>query len=142
MIESNQAAGEARPPEAVPGRKPIRWWPARVILALTVAAVIAIRLWSISSHQQKNIYTAEAIILAVVLWLLWVLFFSRLRWFVRLAVFGGVAGLIALTACLFRIHGVTGDLLPILEWRWKRPAAAGVAGGEKRAAPPRVGTFF
>jgi outer membrane protein assembly factor BamB len=134
MIEANQNAGKAGSTEDAPGRKPIRWWPVRVILTLMVVAVAAIRLWPISSHQQKNIYTAEAIILALLLLLLWVLFFSRLRWFVRLAVFSGMAAGIALTACLFRIHGVTGDLVPILEWRWKRPEAMALT-PSKEASP-------
>jgi outer membrane protein assembly factor BamB len=51
---------------------------------------------------------------------LWLLFFSRFKWRVRLVAFGGVVGVIALSAGLFRIRGVTGDLLPILEWRWKQ----------------------
>jgi len=45
-----------------------------------------------------------------------------MRWRLRLALFGGVAGLGLLGAALFRIHGVTGDLVPILQWRWARAA--------------------
>jgi len=114
----------ALPPQAVPKRKSIRWWPALVILGLAVAAEIVIRLWPKISFQQKNIATAQVVIISLLLELLWVLFLSRTRWLLRLGVFGGVVGLIALTAGLFRIRGVTGDLLPILEWRWKQPSVA------------------
>lgn len=91
-----------------------------VILALAIVVTIGIRLWPKTSFQQKNIATAQGVIVSLGLGLLWVLLFSRMKWRVRLAVCGGVFGLIALTAGLFRIRGVTGDLLPILEWRWKQ----------------------
>jgi outer membrane protein assembly factor BamB len=122
MTEANQSGGSTQPSQDVPQRKPVRWWPALVILALAIAAVIGIRLWPKTSFQQKNIATAQVVIVSVLLGLLWVLFFSRLKWRVRLLVFGGVVGVIALTGGLFRIRGVTGDLLPILEWRWKQAA--------------------
>ncbi len=72
--------------------------------------------------------------MSLLLGLLWVLFFSRLKWCVRLVVFGGVVGVIALTTALFRIRGVTGDLLPILEWRWKQPDAMAMPVG--KPTPP------
>ena len=112
-------------------RKPIRWWPALVILALAIAAVIGIRLWPGTSFQEKNIATAPVVVVSVCLWLLWVLFFSRLRWFVRLVIFFGFVGVIALIAGLFRIRGVTGDLLPILEWRWKKAAVIALTAGKE-----------
>jgi len=140
MTETNQTDGPARAPQDFPKRKPIRWWPAIVILALAVAAVIGIRLWPKISFQERNIATAQVMIVSVLLWLLWVLFFSRLRWLVRLGVFGGVVGAMALTAGLFRIRGVTGDLLPIFEWRWKPPAAMALPAGKpaQPASPPRL----
>src|SRR5258708_24139517 len=57
---------------------------------------------------------------SLALLLLWCLFFSRLRWRVRWIVFGGTFCLLGLIASLFQIHGVSGDLIPILRWRWAR----------------------
>lgn len=130
MTEIDPTDDSASLPQAVPQRKPVRWWPALVILALAVAAGIGIRLWPKTSFQEKNIATAQVVIVSFFLGLLWVLFFSRLKWRVRLAVFGGVVSLIALTAGLFKIHGVTGDLLPILEWRWKQPDSIAMPVGQ------------
>jgi outer membrane protein assembly factor BamB len=112
-----------------------------VILALAIVVTMGIRLWPKTSFQQKNIATAQAVIVALGLGLLWVLFFSRLKWRVRLAVFGGVVGLIALTAGLFRIHGVTGDLLPILEWRWKQPVGMAIPAGQPLSPAGRTALF-
>lgn len=123
MIETNQTGSADGAFLETPKRKPIRWWPALVLLGLATAVTTGIRLWPKTSFQQKNIATAQVVIVSLFLGLLWVLFLSRLKWRIRLLMFGGVVGVIALMAGLFRIHGVTGDLLPILEWRWKQPAA-------------------
>jgi len=123
MTEANQTGDNASSTPPAVKRKPIRWWPAVVVLLLAVAVVIGIRLWPKTSFQEKNIATAQVVLVTLLLQLLWVLFFSRLRWRIRLTVFGSVLGAIALTAGLFKIRGVTGDLLPILEWRWKQSDA-------------------
>ncbi len=108
-------------------RRPIRWWPARVILALAAGGMIWVWLFSGRQRQDRNIATAIIGILALFLLLLWCLFLSRLRWRVRLGVLGGVCGLILLVMALFRFHGVTGDLVPILQWRWERPSLTSLA---------------
>lgn len=122
MAELNQTA-IAPPQGESPKRPPIRWWPAGLILALALAVEIAIRLWPKTSFQQKNIATAQVVFVFLLMELGWILCLSRLRWIVRLALFGTVIGALALMAGLFRIRGVTGDLLPILEARWKHPRA-------------------
>src|SRR5881396_970142 len=113
-------------PDAKP-RRPIRWWPVPMILLLAAGALIWV--WtSYGQHRQdQNVATANVIIIAFVLLLLWCLFFSRLRWKVRLGAFALALGLIGLVPLLFRLHGVTGDLVPILEWRWKNKPLASLA---------------
>jgi outer membrane protein assembly factor BamB len=122
MNQTSPSEESAATPQAIPKRKPPRWWAAILIVVLALIAVVGIRLWPGTSFQQKNIATAQVIIVSVLLELIWVLFLSRLRWRLRLAVFGGVVGALALIAGLFKIRGVTGDLLPILEGRWNPPA--------------------
>ena len=63
---------------------------------------------------------SRVVLLALVLWLA---FFSRLSWRRRLAGVALAGFVLALVPALFRIRGVTGDLRPILEPRWGRPAA-------------------
>src|SRR3989442_6429201 len=101
---------------------PVRWWPAALIIVLAGFTVLYFRVIREDSQQWRNIHSMETVIVAIMLLLLWVLFGSRLRWRVRWLVFGSVVGFIALLAVMFRIHGVTGDLVPVLKFRWSRPA--------------------
>src|SRR5439155_9244179 len=103
-------------------RPPVRWWPAMVIFVVAVLTVFYFRVIREDSQQWRNLYTMETCIVAILLLLLWALFWSRLRWKVRWLVFGSVVGFVALLAAMFRVHGVTGDLVPVLKFRWSRPA--------------------
>lgn len=128
------------PPPSVrpPTRPPLRWWPAAVVLALSGLAIFYVRFLREDSHQLRNIYTMEIAIIGFVLLLLWVLLLSRLRWTARLLAISGVVGFVGLLAAMFEIHGVTGDLVPIFRFRWRRPpppAAASTVGRLPGAAP-------
>jgi outer membrane protein assembly factor BamB len=131
-------------------KKP-RWWPAFVILALGAASLVHAWLIRDSSRQERVLQTVQTTALAVVALLLWMLFASRLPRRVRLATLGGVVALGLLGRALFRIRGVTGDVVPILELRWARddaPALPGLraedqapaqAAGAAEPAPPLRG---
>ena len=80
---------------------------------------MGIPFWPDWSHQQRNIVRAQVVVYSVFLLLVWVLFFSRLRWGTRLGWFGGVVGAVVLVGVLFRIRGVSGDLLPVVTWRFR-----------------------
>ena len=98
-----------------PTRRPaLRWWPALLILALAALGMFYFRVVREDSQQWRNVYALETCIVAVVLLVFWVLFLSRLRWKVRWLVIGSGVASIGLMAALFRIHGVTGDLVLIL----------------------------
>src|SRR5437899_1285733 len=118
----------------IKARRPIRWWPVPIILLLATGATIWVRTSYGRHRQDQNIATANILILALLLLLLWCLFLSRLRWKIRLGAFGAVITFLALMPLLFRIHGVTGDLVPILEWRWKHHSVAALAAQTKPAS--------
>lgn len=70
------------------------------------------------SGQQHTMVQLGLSLVAGILLLLWFLLLSRLAWRWRLA---GVAGLLAagaLAATLVEVRGVSGDLMPVLAWRW------------------------
>ena len=112
-----------------PENKPrIRWLPAAIIIALTVLAIIF--LWTVDApHRQSRVlHTVLVLMLSFLLMLLWLLFFSRLRWKVRLLAFGAVVLIILLSTTLFRVKGFSGDLVPLLEWRWGERAGESLVG--------------
>lgn len=82
-----------------------------------------------AQRQDKWILTAILGMSAYAVFLLWVLFVSRWPARARWPVFVGTIGIILFCRFCLRISGVTGDLLPIVEWRWKQPRVVSV---EKR----------
>ena len=98
-------------------RRAVRLWPAFVIAALAVVAVVVIQAGD-STGQNK--YTRSVLILVAAsgLLVLWWTFISRIGMRVRLTGLGVVLVLVAATSQLVRFRGVTGDLEPLLRWRW------------------------
>jgi outer membrane protein assembly factor BamB len=117
-------------------------WPAAAVLAAAALAFAWIY-WGERTGQQRVSYSLLAGAITLLLLLMWLLALSRLRWRVRLAVLAVLLGLGVLGRYLLRVEGVTGDLMPILAWRWEpRPgelppaAEAPVAPVEEPRTPP------
>ena len=108
-------------------RPPIRWWPLPVTAAAYGLALAF--LWRGDTLNRQALWTAT--LLLGMLWLLavvvWLLFFARLRRKGRLIVLAVAVGLSATAAATLEIRGVSGDVLPILGWRWSPRADAGLA---------------
>ena len=113
MSETNLPANP-KPP------RPIRWWPAVLVLAMALVAFIWVRTHGDAAFQKRNLDSAQIFLIAAAVLLLWWAFFSRARWRLRLGVLAGFFLLVASVPAMFRIRGVSGDLLPILELRWAR----------------------
>ena len=115
----------------------IRWWPAFLVVMAAAAAVGWVWLLDDSRDGQDRVMLTISIALGTVLLLaIWLVFLSRLPWSRRRWAIGAAVAVIAMTAATTRIRGVTGDLVPILEWRWaSRPLSALPA--ESVPAPPR-----
>jgi outer membrane protein assembly factor BamB len=105
-------------------RKPVRWWPAALILLLAAGRIAWV--WMAPSVQRQGQVesTAMAILLALALLFLWLLFLSRLRLRLRLlsALLCAVLGVLVWQTITLR--AVSGDLVPIFGWRWSGPADA------------------
>ena len=122
-------------------KKGPRWWPAALILVLAGGTTLWLRAHTGGSFQVRNLRILGVLFVAFLLLMVWWLVASRTPWRLRLGVATVLPGLIGLTAMLFRIRGVSGDLVPILEPRWTRavllsPAApAGGSGSRTPLAP-------
>ncbi|MSU59032.1 MAG: hypothetical protein EXS35_12845 [Pedosphaera sp.] len=119
-------------------KRPIRWWPGVAIFLLAAAAWTWVRLQSEWPFQKRNLETAKVVLIALLALLLWWALFSRARWKARLAVLAGFFLLVGSVPALFRIRGVSGDLIPILEFRWAKHDLVSASATHSRAAIPPV----
>jgi len=105
----------------------LRWWPAAGVVVLALLWLARVWLTGDAIRQQRVVNTLVTAILAGFLLLAWLVTISGLRPRVRGAILAASLLATATAMALFRVRGVTGDLVPIVEPRW---AAA------PRASPP------
>ena len=102
-----------------------RLWPALALPAAGALWIAVVRRAGGLDGQSKSLQTAVALVATAAALAVWFLFFSRLSR--RARVTGASVALVALLALpvLFRIRGLTGDFVPVVEPRWAsaRPAA-------------------
>jgi outer membrane protein assembly factor BamB len=114
-----------------------------LLLALTV--VLLLLIWTTGDRitQQRFMMSVPVVAIALLLAGAWWLTNRLVPWRTRMLGALGAVALLAACVGLLRIRGVTGDLIPILEWRWasreaagvQLPQAAGRAQPEPEAAP-------
>ena len=123
--------------------KPLRLWPAWVILA--VAAGLLAWIWTPSDSPVRMSQTTLTLLvgLGTALFILaWWLFFSRAGLLTRVASALGLVALVGTLNAFLEIRGVSGDLVPQIGWRTtvipreaSPPGADGSAGARPAAAP-------
>ena len=97
----------------------IRWWPMWVIWGLGIAGILLGASYGGDVSRQQGVMRNIAIFIAcLALSLFWLILFSRLVWRKRIATLGVICCVAVVTVSLFRYEGVSGDLIPILKWRW------------------------
>jgi outer membrane protein assembly factor BamB len=101
-------------------------WVLMVWLALLAGGLIYIWVFRDVSRQNKLLTTAGVLAAGYAGFLVWVLFGSRWRARARWAVFLGTIAAVIICRFTLRISGVNGDLLPIVEWRWKKARVVSV----------------
>ncbi len=93
------------------------WIP--VALVVVCAAALGWIWWIADNERQTNVLLTVSFVGGTgILLMLWLLLLSGFSWRRRLAAFGTVVGACAIVAVLARIEGVTGDIVPILTWRF------------------------
>ena len=100
-----------------------RWWLLVIVVALTALVIVFIWTSKASHRQEQVMQTALALFVSFLLMLIWLLFFSRLRWKIRLISFAAIVLMLLCSTKLFRFRGFNGDLVPLLEWRWKKSSS-------------------
>lgn len=95
-------------------------WKIGVRIALLGIAAIAWTRWREEwPFQQRNLISYEIGIAVTLALAVWWIFLSHATWALRLRVTAFVMGAVALMASLVRVAGVSGDLVPAFEWRWR-----------------------
>lgn len=118
------------------GERGVRWWPLIAVAVLLAVALVAIWAFGDATGQERVTATLTVSILSLLLGLVWLLLLSRLPWRRRLLALLGVLFVGVLCGVAFRIRGVSGNLVPVVEWRWAARGGDEVLGGAARLAGP------
>ena len=118
-----------------PRPRRLRLWPAVLVVLVSAVTIAVIRLDAAKTFQQRNLSTLTAAAFTLGVLLVWWLLLSGIRWKTRWIGLFWILVVIGGGVATFRIRGVSGDLVPILEPRWQgwRIGSGAVATGS--AAP-------
>ncbi len=106
-----------------PSPRPVRWWPAWFICALTIVALVWIWWWMPASSRQNRVMATMAIsALSGLLLTVWMLLLSRLRGRTKLVLLAMLTALGVVGALTLEIRSVSGDVVPRLAWKWSPEA--------------------
>jgi outer membrane protein assembly factor BamB len=111
--------------EAIGERAPRKWTWRRARFAVVVAAIaLAIVLFMALAptdrldRGMRHVYSAIAVVVAAALLLIWFVCFSPARRTVRLSALVAVLAILGSAAGAVRRVEFSGDMRPIIEWRW------------------------
>jgi outer membrane protein assembly factor BamB len=126
------------PPKAQQRPEPRpRWWPLGLLVVLSAARFVQLGWFKDYERQFKFAAMGQWLLMAIPAALLWFLLFSRIRLRTRLIGLATLTLSLGLLAACFRMRGLNGDALPMVEWRWSKvgrpPAPTGEA--SPNAAP-------
>ena len=117
-IRSRVSGASQKPDGELSSGNPARWWPLPVIILLSLLLIVFIWSSDAPSRQSQAFKTISVSIVTVLALLIWWLFFSRTSLKTRLLVFAVFLLVFASSVGLLRVGGVSGDMVPILTWRW------------------------
>lgn len=113
---SPEAPESLKRPESALG---VRWWPLVVIVvgaAFTMITILALS----DADRQKGIMICMLVVMAAFgLTLFWLILFSRLPKYPRIAGLIGIVAMLGAGFSLLEIKGTSGDLRPIIGWRFQ-----------------------
>ena len=117
-----------------------RWWPLAIFWMLGLMGFLILYLTG-DSHRQGLVMGSIGILAGcVMLSVFWLLALSGIPWRVRLSIFGGLVLTAVLLISQLRFEGVTGDLRPIVKWRWSKQDVP-VATGDNITNNTVIGSF-
>jgi outer membrane protein assembly factor BamB len=113
-----------------------RLWPVLLILAAVALALAVVWVPDSDNRQKQVIATFPIVFVGLLLLVLWLLFLSRLSGRVRLLSLAVLACSAALGVATLEFRGVSGDIVPLVDWRWAaRPATDALVASPSQAVP-------
>lgn len=112
----------------------VRWKPGVRIALLGIVTIIGVQMYEEWPFQKRNLISYEIGLVVCGALLIWWLFLSRVRVAVRLRVLGWLLVMDLILVALVKITGVTGDLIPIFDWRWRMQVEAAPSSAAKLSA--------
>ena len=142
MEEPEEEALEQEPIEEIPSEIKPRWWPA-IMISACLAVVLTI-IWSGSgdNQQERVLKTGGVLIISFVLLTIWALIFSRFSKQLRLRILFTLIGAFALFGACFRFDQVSGNMVPIFEWRWAKRSLPEVADDGQSSSSTNLDSNF
>ncbi len=98
----------------------IRWQIGVRIALLGVASVTWVRWRDEWPFQKRNLISYEIALVTILAMTIWWLFLSRASRRIRLRVIAASLLLFVFAGALVRLRGMSGDLVPLFEWRWAK----------------------
>lgn len=99
----------------------LRWKPGIRIALFGIATIIGVQFYEEWPFQRRNLISYEVGFVICVALLIWWLFLSRAPLAMRMRVMGVLLLMGLACGSLVKITGVTGDMIPIFDWRWRKP---------------------
>ncbi|MFQ5632941.1 MAG: PQQ-binding-like beta-propeller repeat protein [bacterium] len=101
-----------------------RWLIPVSILVLSISAYFYIWIGDSANRQDQVISTMVLGLLALLALVIWFAFSSSFQKRFRMSILGGFIFFALLSSLAFRIRGFSGDVLPMIEWRWSNSIAS------------------
>jgi len=102
----------------------IRWWPLGLIITLNICATTLIWQFPEDVRQFRIFKTIAVETLTLLLLFVWILFISRIKKKTRWQIAGILCLALLICATFFKVKEVSGDFMPILQFRWTSTAVA------------------
>lgn len=132
----DESPAVSTPDTPAPRRRP-RWWLAVLILLGGAIYIGLVWLATDVPTDERVFSTLNTIIVSSLLLVVWLLFLSRLTWKACFRLVGAVVCVSLVAGILFRVDGVSGDMVPAVRWRW---AARPQQPPPLQVAPPAAAT--
>ena len=119
----------------------VTWWMPAVLIVAATGVIVYLWFGTELMRQKRFLFSVAACIITSFAILFWLLFLSRISTAVRIKLLLALGVIAIIQPLIFRIEGVSGDLIPIVTWRWSPPPDRQLSKEIKSAPPPTIASL-